>query len=102
MKRMMQRQGQVEPEGSFAPATARTDSDDAPRPAPARTPSGPRTAPAEFLREVRGELRRVAWPTREEVANYSMVVLFTLVLLVGFIFLLNLGFSHAISALFGT
>lgn len=34
-----------------------------------------RTPPAQFLREVRAELRKVAWPTRTEVINYTVVVL---------------------------
>lgn len=36
---------------------------------------GGRTGPVQFLKEVRGELRRVAWPTRHEVVNYTIVVL---------------------------
>ena len=31
------------------------------------------------MREVNAELRKVAWPSREEVINYSIVVLITLV-----------------------
>lgn len=34
-----------------------------------------RTPPAQFLREVRAELRKVAWPSRSEVVNYTIVVL---------------------------
>lgn len=34
-----------------------------------------RTAPTQFMREVRSELRKVAWPTRNEVVNYTIVVL---------------------------
>ena len=40
-------------------------------------PTEPRTPPAQFFREVRKELKLVSWPSREEVANYSLVV-FTL------------------------
>jgi preprotein translocase subunit SecE len=36
-----------------------------------------RTSPAQFLREVRSELRKVAWPGRREVASYTVVVLVT-------------------------
>jgi preprotein translocase subunit SecE len=32
---------------------------------------------AQFLREVRSELRKVAWPDRQEVTSYSIVVLVT-------------------------
>ncbi|MGH2809564.1 MAG: preprotein translocase subunit SecE [Actinomycetota bacterium] len=36
-----------------------------------------RTKPSVFLKEVRGELARVAWPSRQEVIVYSFVVLIT-------------------------
>ncbi|HEX2054233.1 MAG TPA: preprotein translocase subunit SecE [Actinomycetota bacterium] len=38
-----------------------------------------RTKPLTFMKEVRGELGRVAWPTRTEVVTYSMVVLVTVI-----------------------
>lgn len=34
-----------------------------------------RTPPGQFLREVRAELRKVAWPSRREVAVYTVTVL---------------------------
>jgi preprotein translocase subunit SecE len=36
-----------------------------------------RTGPAQFLREVRSELRKVAWPNRKELVSYTIVVLVT-------------------------
>ena len=36
-----------------------------------------RTSPVEFIGEVRSELRKVAWPSRKEVASYTVVVLVT-------------------------
>jgi preprotein translocase subunit SecE len=93
-KRMMQRQGQVEADGS--PAVRR------PPPQRAQRPATKRTTPAQFLREVRAELRKVAWPTRPEVVNYSTVVLVTLVVLIALIFLLNYAFAHAVNWLFET
>jgi preprotein translocase subunit SecE len=36
-----------------------------------------RTGPAQFLREVRSELRKVAWPNRKELGSYTVVVLVT-------------------------
>jgi len=50
----------------------------------------------EFGREVRSELRQVAWPTRSEVANAAAVVLLVLVLLTSVIFGLNYAFSHGV------
>jgi preprotein translocase subunit SecE len=96
MKRMMQRQGQIEADGS--PATRRTP------PATRRPVVQAETSVfgriAEFFREVRSELRQVAWPTRKEVANSATIVFLTLVLLVSLIFLLNYAFSHAVIFLF--
>jgi preprotein translocase subunit SecE len=34
-----------------------------------------RVSPPQFLREVRGELRKVAWPSRQEVVSYTVTVL---------------------------
>jgi preprotein translocase subunit SecE len=73
-KRRLQKQGALNAEGN----PTRT------QPA-ARPPKEERTKPREFLREVRGELRKVAWPTRNEVRNYSIVVLVTVVLFTAFI-----------------
>ncbi len=93
---MMQRQGQIEADGS--PATRRPPPPRA-RPVPqAETSVFGRIA--EFFREVRSELRQVAWPTSKEVANSATIVFLTLVLLVSLIFLLNYCFSHAVIFLF--
>jgi preprotein translocase subunit SecE len=43
--------------------------------AAAETPKEKRTSPAQFLGEVRSELRKVAWPGRKEVGSYTVVVL---------------------------
>ena len=59
-----------------------------------------RTSPAEFTREVRSELRKVAWPTRPEVINYSLVVLFTVIVLTLFIGVLDWIFSLTVLELF--
>ncbi len=42
-------------------------------------------APARFLREVYDELRKVVWPTGGELYRYTLVVIFTVILLGGFI-----------------
>ena len=38
-------------------------------------------APGRFLREVYEELRKVVWPTAGELYRYTLVVIFTVVLL---------------------
>lgn len=59
-----------------------------------------RTSPRQFLHEVNVELRKVAWPSREETANYSIVVFIALAVLMALIFGLDLGFSKFASYLF--
>jgi preprotein translocase subunit SecE len=59
-----------------------------------------RTAPAEYVREVRGELRKVAWPNRAETLNYSAVVGVTLVLVTSLIFVLDFVFSDIVQRIF--
>jgi len=93
----MQRQGHLAPDGT--PEARR------PEPAPARTravPGAPnrRTSPRQFMHEVNVELRKVKWPSREELTNYATVVLLALVVLTGLIFLLDLGFNDAANFLF--
>ena len=92
-KRMLQRQGQLGPDG--APARAKAQ----PRPAP--RPVKERTSPRQYLREVRGELRKVAWPTRSEVINYSIIVLVAVVVLTSFIAAVDYGISEFVLKLYG-
>ena len=42
-------------------------------------------APGRFLREVYEELRKVVWPTPAELYRYTLVVIFTVILLGTFI-----------------
>ena len=65
-----------------------------------RSSIGARTG--EYLREVRNELVKVAWPPRAEVINYATVVFFTLVVIVMVIFALNWAFGHAVIWLYHT
>ena len=91
-KRQMRRQGELAPDGTPAPRRA--------EPRPTGRPQSDRATPTQFLREVRGELRKVAWPSRSEVVNYSVIVLFTVVILTAYIALLDFGFGEAIFKLF--
>ncbi len=43
------------------------------------------TGPVQFLRDVYDELRKVVWPTGGELYRYTLVVIFTVVLLGVFI-----------------
>lgn len=48
-----------------------------------------------FLRDVRVESRKVTWPTRAELYESTMVVLVTVAIISGFIFLVD----HAVASL---
>ncbi len=60
-----------------------------------------RTPPAQFLREVRGELRKVAWPNRKEVTSYTFVVLITTAVLTAFTFGLDWVIGKGVFRIFG-
>ena len=92
-KRLMQRQGQVDAEGT-------PTRKEAPRPSPSRTATKERIGPGEYARQVRAELRKVAWPTRAEVTRYSIIVLITVVVLTSYIFGLDYLFAKFVFFLF--
>ena len=54
----------------------------------------------EVAREVRGELRKVAWPTRSETINYSIITVVTLLFFTLVIFGMDWVFSEAVLRLF--
>ena len=56
--------------------------------APAAAPraKSDRVSPAQYLREVRDEMRKVAWPKWPEIRRFSLIVLVTVVLYTAYIF----------------
>jgi preprotein translocase subunit SecE len=86
---MMQRQG-----GDRVRAPER-------RPAQAQVRDRERTSPREFLSEVRGELRKVAWPGRQEVINSTLVVLIAVIFMTALIFVFDYGSAKLTLFLFG-
>ncbi len=85
-RRMLQKQGQIDADGNAVRA----------RREPRSTAPPERTSPAQYVREVRSELRRVNWPTRQETINYTIVVMVTLVILTMFIAGLDYAFGEGI------
>ena len=92
-KRMLQRQGQLGADGE--PAARKRAA-----PPPPRAHQEDRTTPLQFVREVRGELRKVAWPTRAEVINYSIIVLVAVVVLTAYVAVLDYLFGEVLLKLF--
>ena len=74
-KRSLKRMGALNDQGqpTRAPAQARRSKED-------------RVGPAQYLREVRDEMRKVAWPKWPEVRRFSLIVLVTVVLYTAYVF----------------
>ena len=89
-KRLLKRRGSLGADGAPAPQEARQRA--------AKGPAQTRTSPVQFVREVRSELGKVAWPSRAETVNYSLVVFLALALLISAIF--GLDYMSAKGALF--
>ncbi len=90
-KRMMQRQGADRPR-----APERRER----RPPAAAPVKSERATPAQFMSEVRGELRKVVWPTKQEVWNSSVVVVIAVAFLTALIFALDYGSARFVLFLF--
>jgi len=60
-----------------------------------------RTGFRQFLREVRGELKKVAWPDRKQMLTYTLVVVVTVVVLTSYVFGLDFFIGEGIFAIFG-
>ncbi|MHB1129132.1 MAG: preprotein translocase subunit SecE [Ilumatobacteraceae bacterium] len=55
------------------------------RPAVTTRQAKERTSPVQYIREVRDEMRKVAWPRWPEVRRYSIIVLITVVVITAFV-----------------
>ena len=89
-KRLLQRQGEVDADGE--PIRQRREQS-------TRQPED-RTGVAQFSREVRVELRKVAWPSRAETANYATVVVVTIIAVTTIVAGLDWVFSNSVLNLF--
>ncbi len=69
-------------------------------PAPRKAPSI-RTSPAVFFRQVVAELRKVVWPTQNQLTTYFIVVLVFVAVLMTLTSLLDLGLGKLAFLVFG-
>ena len=60
-----------------------------------------RTSPATYFREVRGELKKVAWPTRPEVINSTIIVVIVVIIMTSLIFGLDWAAAKSVLKLYG-
>lgn len=61
-------------------------------------PRGPRGL-SQYLKEVRLELRKVFWPSRQEVTVSTAVVIVAVILFAIYVSLLDIGFSTFVKSL---
>ena len=52
---------------------------------------GQRKGFLKFFREVNSELRKVTWPSKKELANYTLIVVVTIIIFAAIIGLIDLG-----------
>jgi preprotein translocase subunit SecE len=59
-------------------------------------PKKQRVTISQFLTEVRAEMKKVTWPTRDEVISYTIVVLITVVLIGGLVYVADITFTKLV------
>ena len=67
----------------------------------ARSAKPERTSPVTFYRQVVAELRKVVWPSQQQLVTYFLVVMVFVVVMITIVSLLDLGFGKAVFAIFG-
>jgi preprotein translocase subunit SecE len=65
------------------------------------SPADKRTSPTTFYRQVVAELRKVVWPTQQQLITYFVVVLVFVVVIMTIVSLLDLGFGRLVFKVFG-
>ena len=66
-----------------------------------RAKKGPLKRLALFYRQIVAELRKVVWPTRNQLTSYTTAVIIFVVVMIGLITLIDYGLSHAAKYVFG-
>ena len=67
----------------------------------ARSARSERTSPVTFYRQVVAELRKVVWPSQQQLVTYFLVVMVFVLFMIAIVSLLDLGFGKAVFAIFG-
>jgi preprotein translocase subunit SecE len=87
VKRQMAKQGADKPNAPEKRGRANTQTE--------------RTTPRSYLREVQGEMKRVAWPPRAEILNSTVIVIIGVVVMTALIFLFDYLANSAVTRIFG-
>jgi len=67
----------------------------------ARSAKPERTSPITFYRQVVAELRKVVWPSQQQLVTYFIVVMVFVLAMIAIVSALDLGFGKAVFAIFG-
>jgi preprotein translocase subunit SecE len=70
-------------------------------PAPSHPTGGRGGKPTRFVRESISEMRKVLWPSRNELVTYSIVVIVFVVIMVAIVAGLDIGFAKLVLKVFG-
>ncbi|MFJ4711257.1 preprotein translocase subunit SecE [Streptomyces sp. NPDC088785] len=66
-----------------------------------RGKKGPFGRLALFYRQIIAELRKVVWPSRNQLSTYTTVVIVFVVIMIGLVTVIDYGFSHLVKYVFG-
>ena len=66
-----------------------------------RAKKGPLKRLALFYRQIIAELRKVVWPTRNQLTSYTTVVIFFVAIMIALVTVIDYGLNHAAKYVFG-
>ncbi|WP_371669706.1 preprotein translocase subunit SecE [Streptomyces sp. NBC_00289] len=66
-----------------------------------RAKKGPLKRLALFYRQVVAELRKVVWPSRNQLTTYTTVVIVFVIIMIGLVTVIDYGLDHAAKYVFG-
>ncbi|MET9446232.1 preprotein translocase subunit SecE [Streptomyces cinerochromogenes] len=66
-----------------------------------RAKKGPLKRLATFYRQVIAELRKVVWPSRNQLTSYTTVVIFFVAIMIALVTVIDYGLDHAAKYVFG-
>ncbi|WP_326699283.1 preprotein translocase subunit SecE [Streptomyces sp. NBC_01754] len=72
-----------------------------PRKGGKRGKKGPLGRLALFYRQIVAELRKVVWPTRNQLTTYTTVVIIFVVVMIGLVTVIDFGFARLVKFVFG-
>ena len=83
------------------PEPGGSSDDKKPRRGGKRGKKGPFGRLALFYRQIVAELRKVVWPTKQQLTTYTWVVIVFVVVVIGMVTVIDYGFTEAVKRVFG-